>query len=470
MKRLIYLFPLFISLLVSIPAKAVTEKEMDQARALAAQAYLRYANDGSGYLDNIHPKSMSQLERALKTKEKENIKAFKNIPVPSDYASWDKQKLVDYWGVKAFAASGLLQKGRVGKGRAKKNISAMKISEPVKTEKTVAKPAATTAKPAQDKQEAAKPAQTPADAPESESKTDSSLNVSQETSDTTAPNLDNDKFFADLEEETQIKKAEDHTWIYILILCILVAVVVALVVFASNVMKRNEARLAEADRIHDDNLTPSADSDKMREKFAAAMATKNEELATLSQKIESLNSLNTSLKVNIQGLTAEVVSLRTRLSEANARIRSFEEKAAGATPQAAPVKQQSATTATPASTVPTRQTSPTDADTPAVRSIYLGRANAKGIFVRADRSLIPGNSIYRLDTTDGYAGSFRVAANQEVWEHTLRSPIELLSGACIAPNFTETSGMKKIVNDSAGTAIFEDGCWKVIRKAKIHFE
>lgn len=182
MKRLIYLFPLFISLLVSIPAKAVTEKEMDQARALAAQAYLRYANDGSGYLDNIHPKSMSQLERALKTKEKENIKAFKNIPVPSDYASWDKQKLVDYWGVKAFAASGLLQKGRVGKGRAKKNISAMKISEPVKTEKTVAKPAATTAKPAQDKQEAAKPAQTPADAPESESKTDSSLNVSQETS------------------------------------------------------------------------------------------------------------------------------------------------------------------------------------------------------------------------------------------------------------------------------------------------
>lgn len=109
---------------------------------------------------------------------------------------------------------------------------------------------------------------------------------------------------------------------------------VALVVFASNVMKRNEARLAEADRIHDDNLTPSADSDKMREKFAAAMATKNEELATLSQKIESLNSLNTSLKVNIQGLTAEVVSLRTRLSEANARIRSFEEKAAGATPQA----------------------------------------------------------------------------------------------------------------------------------------
>lgn len=135
MKRLTYIFTLFICLAVALPSFAVTEKEMDQARAIAAKAYLRYANDGSGYLDNINAKSMSELEKALKAKEKENIKAFKNIPVPKDYASWDKQKLVDYWGNKAFASKGLLDKGRIGKSRAKKNLNALKISDPVKEEK-----------------------------------------------------------------------------------------------------------------------------------------------------------------------------------------------------------------------------------------------------------------------------------------------------------------------------------------------
>ena len=52
---------------MALPALAVTEKEMEEARAITAQAYLRYANDGSGYLDEFRATSMSQLESKLKT-------------------------------------------------------------------------------------------------------------------------------------------------------------------------------------------------------------------------------------------------------------------------------------------------------------------------------------------------------------------------------------------------------------------
>ena len=94
-------------LALSIPALAVTDKEMDEARALTAKAYLRYVNNGSDYLDNLNPKSMAELTAKLKTKEKENIKAFNAVKTPTDYASWDKDRLVQYWSSDFFKASGL---------------------------------------------------------------------------------------------------------------------------------------------------------------------------------------------------------------------------------------------------------------------------------------------------------------------------------------------------------------------------
>ena len=66
--------------LLAIPCIfAVSDAEMEQARVIATQCYLRYANNGSGYLDDIHPKTMKELESKLKAKEKENIKAFNAI-------------------------------------------------------------------------------------------------------------------------------------------------------------------------------------------------------------------------------------------------------------------------------------------------------------------------------------------------------------------------------------------------------
>ena len=114
---------------IGLPIQAVTDKEMEQAKTIAAQAYLRYANDGSGYLDDFKATSMSELEGKLKAKEKENIKAFKSVKIPSDYASWDKAKLIEFWSVTFFTSPNLAEKGKIAKSRVKSRISAMTIAE-----------------------------------------------------------------------------------------------------------------------------------------------------------------------------------------------------------------------------------------------------------------------------------------------------------------------------------------------------
>ena len=477
MKRIIYIISLSIVMLMShLSAKAVTEKEMEQARTIATKAYLRYANDGSGYLDQIQAKTMADLEKSLKPKEKENLKAFKAIPVPADYQSWDKQKLVEYWGVTAFTTPGLLEKGRIGRNRAKKNISAMTVTPPAKeSDKKTAEAAPAN----QTKTETAPPAESTKAAESESSPTDSVANNPTDSTAITA--IAQAEAAADalsqLDDEPELKKADNHTWIYILILCILVAVVCTLVVFASNVMKKNEAAIRRNEP-EKQSLADAANANALREKFAATLNSKNEEIKTLSKKIETINAQNSSLKANLEGLTAEIASLRSRLNDANRKIADMQNASAAnstdSTHRNDSPKAPAASGATeiiPAKQQP-QQTSSQRAATQAapLRTIYLGRANAKGIFVRADRNLNLGNSIYRLDTTDGYAGSFRVANDPTVWEMALLTPRESLLGACVIAEPDNTAGMTKIVTDSAGTAVFEGGCWRVIRKAKVHYE
>lgn len=451
MKRIIYIISLSVIIisLTHLTAYAVTDKEMEQARTIAALAYLRYANDGSGYLDAIHVKTIAELEKNLKQKEKENIKVFKAIPVPSDYKTWDKQKLVEYWGVKAFTTPGLLEKGRIGRNRAKKNINAMTVTPPSQEVEKPVSPASEV------KPDPVAPAVATAEAPKTEAKADSIQQaLDKERDDSIAATaIAQAEAAADAlaQEDPQLTKADNHTWVYIVILCVLIGVVCALVIFASNVMKRNEEESVRKDLRVSSSSVDSAAANATREKFAATLAAKNEEIKNLSKKIESVNAQNATLKSNMENLTAEIASLRSRLADANKKI----------------IDMQNAVNVVASAQPALKQPEPQQAP---LRTIYLGRVNAKGIFVRADRTLSLGNSIYRLDTTDGYAGSFRVANDPTVWEMALLSPQQSLAGGCAVQDINNTVGMTKIVNDSAGTAIFEGGCWKVIRKAKVHYE
>lgn len=454
MKRFVQIITALIILWQALPALAVTDKEMEQARVIATQTYLRYANDGSGYLDALHPTTMAELEKNLKAKEKENIKAFKAIPVPAGYQSWDKQKLVDYWSTTAFSHAGLTPKGKVGKNPARKKLSNMKIAAPAPAATAQAtapqQPAATTQQaPATTEKPA--PAATPVK-DQAQAATTQAQSTNQATTDIKLDSAQAEAEEARLlaeaalaaEDDAPIKKESTNTWVYVLILCILVGVVVALVVFASNVMKKNAVE------------TGGADKDNSEE---TKMLTN--ELKKAYTRIDDLQAQNASLRNNIEALKVEINKLRFRPAQtAQAPIKGIPR----------PGETQESQTAAPAAQpeVASKQ-APEAASTP-LRTIYLGRANTKGIFIRADRTLNPGNSVYRLDTTDGLAGSFKVVTDNSILDKVIEHPAEMLSAACVGPDLGETSGLQKIVTDSAGTAIFKDGCWRVLRKAKIHYE
>ena len=90
------------ALCAALPALAVSDQDMERARVITAKAYLRWANNGSGYLDELNVSTMAQLESKLKKVEIDNLKAFKSVAVPTDYTSWDKARLVEFWSVNFF--------------------------------------------------------------------------------------------------------------------------------------------------------------------------------------------------------------------------------------------------------------------------------------------------------------------------------------------------------------------------------
>lgn len=413
---------LLILLCCAIPAFSVTQKEMEEARTIAAKAYIRYANDGSGYLDDINPKTMEELEAALKPKEKENIKAFKAIPVPSDYKGWDKEQLVEYWAVTAFKNSGLQEKGRGGRIRARSQINKMTVTPPQSSV-----PAAETQTPAA-KSEPVQPQQTSAKT-DSLSPSEITARESQIQEELAALPEEN----SGMDEDLNVEKATNYTWVYIMVLAILVAVVLALIVYAANVMKKNGTPERQP-------LDRNDEADEHREALENKVADRDVEIAMLKKKLETAQRQNAELKSELETLTAELASLR----EGRNMVKATSEDEATVT-------------------VPPKRN-----DTP--RSIYLGRANSKGIFVRADRNLNPGNSIYLLETSDGFSGSFKVADALSVRNLALSNPAEYLETACTGHDLDETDGVRRIVTESSGTAVFEGGCWRVIRKARIRYD
>ena len=410
---------LLLSILLCMPflSYAVTQNEMEQARTIAAKAYLRYANDGSGYLDDLNPKTMEELEAALKPKEKENIKAFKAISIPSDYKDWDKEKLVEYWAVIAFQDKGLLEKGRGGRLRARSQINKMTITPP-QPEKAAETPATSV-----QTQNAANPS-------ESKNSSDTAVADNLIAGENVLGNIDQD-----LEEEVNVDKETNYTWVYIMVLAILVAIVIALVVYAANVMKKTGSKPTDY-RNHDDS------DNEALERYEGMIADKDVELAMVNKKLEAANRKNSELMAKVEALTSELAILKAAEKKAAPSMNTKNE--ATDTPRQAPK--------------------------PALRSIYLGRANMRGIFVRADRTLNPGHSIYVLETSDGFSGSFRVADSEAAWSLALSNPKDYLETACTGHDLDDTLGVSRIITEASGTAVFEGGCWRVIRKAKIRYE
>lgn len=431
-------------LICSSTALAVTDKEMDHARAIAAQCYLRYANNGSGYLDEFQATSMSELESKLKSKEKENIKAFKSIDVPSGYASWDKAKLVEYWSVTAFSSPKLIAEGKAAKSRVKARINAMNVSAPAaagkSTAQTAEKPSSETAANT-NMQPAASETAVPADI------------IPEEPQ----PSADMDSLAAQTQEAAQevvaLKKEDSSTWIYVAILCVLIVVVIALVVYAARTMKGSEGK-SSAPTGGESGRTSSyeKEAEAMREKFGKTLASKNEELTAksseigrLSASVESERQRAAQLELRLEKALAEVEALRAE----NASLKSDLEKYK-----------------TQGNTVAPSQGNAASVAAPRKRQIFLGRVNSRGIFVRADRNFDPAHDVYCLETADGMTGSFFVVPDATLTEMALLTPEETLGGGCDG-NLSDADTATSLTTEMRGSAVLEDNRWKVSRKARI---
>lgn len=420
----------------AVECRAVSDREMEEARAIAAKAYLRYANNGSGYLDEVNARSIAELQKSLKAKEKENIKAFLAIPVPKDYATWDKTKLVEYWGSTAFKAAGLIEEGKGARPRVRKQIMAMTVSAP-----SAAAPAEAPAEAAPAPAEAA-----PAEASVAEQSAEAAAaDLAAQQADILADQKAIEADAKNAAPESQ-NSGSNATWIYVVILCVLIGVVVWLVTFAAKVMNRQPDVAGKNDD----------EAEEVRAKARQAIASYKEKLAAHEDVERDLKAREQEHVRREQQLLARIADLEEKLRKAETR--SYRE------PAPAPAPVQSAPAAAPV------QPKAAPVQEEILHVIYLGRANSRGIFVRADRRLSPGNTIYRLDTEDGLVGTFHVVDNPAVTAIALEHPLEMLSGGCSAIDIEDTVGATSIVTESSGTAIFENGYWKVLRKSSIRYE
>lgn len=419
MKRLI---PAFIcTLLLTVSVSAATPQQMEQARAAVYRLCLRYMNNGSGYLDDTKfPSTTSELEGSIARHDKEqaNLKTLKSIPIPpeSEYASWDKGTFDKFWTVTFYDKIPSFDGRSECRGRVAKQVSAIQV--------TVVEPA----KAAEEPKPEEKPEETPEENPAPEAGTNADEIVAAAPAN---PSASDSELISATEgpvnSETQSK--DSGNTVSIIVLSVLVLVVVGLVVYALNVMRKNKE---ESEQVRPRRRRRYQEEEEEDEPSTVSDADPEDESAFASYAAPTAAP---------DSRDAEIATLRAELD----RLRR----------QTGKGEQQRYTPGT------SRQRQP--------RVIYLARANSEGVFTRADAAYNMGNSIFKLVTTDGVSGTYQVIEDPAVFELALMTPTDYLENACTGRNLQLSHGASIIINEAAGTAIFDRGRWRVTRKAQIRY-
>lgn len=438
-----------LSLLIPCAALAVTEKEMEEAKTIAAKNYLRYANNGSGYLDEVKASTMSQLTSQLKTKEKENLKAFLDVKTPTDFASWDKAKLVEYWSVTFFKAPGLNEEGLKSRTRTKTQISKMTIAPPSSKE---------TAQPATEEPKKEEPA--PKKDEGAVSLVDSADNTPSAVNAEVPAETKADEADPFLKEKEKKHSSSSSTWVYIMVLAILVGIVVWLIFYASRSMKPQNSLKGKPEDEEDDDYEKDDEKDSSYAPKGISKST-----LALQETADRLRKENEDLRRNVGNLQAEVAALNRRLQRveterdnALSTLETINRQAAQA--KAYGPKEEAQPTAPAAS----------EDKEPVARTFYLGRVNEEGVFVRADREYNPEGSIYKFVTLDGVSGSFSVVRKAEAYDLIATNPKRYLGNGCTGTPLEEVEEIDSIKTVAPGTAVLDNRRWKMVRKARISIE
>ena len=423
--------------LPSLAASAVTDEEMDHARAIAAQVYLRYTNDKSDYLDGKKAQSVKELRSMVEghKTDADNLKQFLAAPVSKDYSSWGKEQLAAYWSKTFFQNANLSKKAEQSRNNTiKARINTMTVTEP-SAEKNEQEE-----QPQEQQTQAATPA--------------------EQTAAQDAPAQAVDSSAAETPEEEEVAQADkgSNTWLYVVLLIVLIGIVIWLVLYAMRAMKGPEQKQPSPEK------RKKADPSEQKEKYApqpepayevAASDTEIEEMqARYANTIAAKNDEIEHLRRALDNSRAAEQEARTRADQLTARISQLQQQLQSMRNEPAPQP------------IPRRPQPAPGGE----RVIYLGRANRNRVFVRADRQMTPGKTVYRLVTTNNLTGTFTVETDPSVVALVSLDAQTALYGACEAPTLAGAESCSRIVTDTAGTAIFEDNCWKVLHPAAVHLE
>lgn len=472
-------------------AGAVSPGELEKARTEAAIVYLRNVNPSSDYLNDVDASTRTELAGKLKDTEKKNLKKFNaSLPSASGSESWGKEELIEYAKKAVVAPGGYESTGYASKMVAVR-IGRMKIAPPT----AAATPEATAPQ---------QPEEQPTPAPAADSTTTASLPEPFEQGTNIAAAQDSalraaqDSLTAAEEKLQQSKQNEGNSsMFYIIILCVLVLLVIALVVYAARYFNRQNN---DADR-GDSKPARRPDSDYQPRPQEPAPTTPQRPSAQLSdderdQVIASLRTENEQLRKTVEEYKYHLNYLKAerekreqqRLQEqaTAARQPHYPERPAVITPQPTLGDRyqtpESATlndryadnTANRYDTAYNREpnTPAPESDSRITgkshRTIYLGRANREGMFIRAERNLNPQHSLFRLSTTDNLTGYFTVAEDEEVGNRILANPELLLAISCDT-NGSDTYGKEAVVTVEPGIAVFQGGRWRVKQPALVKF-
>lgn len=442
MKRILPAIAAALMLLAATDASAVTQKEMEQARAATARIFLRNANNGADYLDNINATTMAELEGKLHQREKDNLKTFNSVAMPRDYAGWDKEKLVTYWSETFYsqpAISGVIKSLGFAKKQTKMQLSKMSVSAPSENPAGTAADAATEP----DQQPATGIEQPFADADDPvAAKQDEEARL-QATADSIAA----------LQAEGAEQAANDSggdgsTWIYVGVLCVLVALVVALIIYATRTSKKNNKPARDDD--DDDSTDPEEERESRRESMHDSR---------MEEELRSLTAENAELRRAVEDYKFHLNSLKAELEAEKRRVTMLRTERAAANAQSA---ERERVQTEPAAAAPRVKGTPERLR----RNIFLGRANRDGIFLRAEREVNLDQSLFRLVSNDGVTGTFTVIEEPEVEARIMADPDGTLAYSCILTD-RDTFGRESVVTERPGTAVFESGRWRVLRKAQV---
>lgn len=453
------IFLIAVAIAAAIPSFAVTDKEMEQARAIAAKHYLRYANNGSDYLDKLNPTSVAELTKGLKAKELENIKSFNAVSTPKDYASWDKKKLTEYWSSTFFKSPGLKEDGKKCLSILAKNLDKINVGAPAPT-------------PAPEAEDKTAQASDNSKAPES------AQGVDQPSS--SAPDPAEEDVLADVAAQAQAdaglseerpEKQSGTVW-YIIILVILVGVVIWLVMYASKSMKENGIALADSKagekEVRELKRAAKEDQAKMREQYVSSLTSKNDEIKQLKKRCESLEEQLNAVILERDAARRDLDAARSEVVRERARMQELAQRDPKPVVSDQRPRQQAAPQRQPEPAVD-RKVKPAPVGNGLPPKVYLGYVNQRGLFVKASRSLNPESSVFFMDIPDGHHGTFRVANEPEITDRLLADPKLWLEGGCVIVNPEDADIATEIATLENGEAYFADNTCRVVKKARIKF-